>query len=70
MTYLKIFCGVNEEAYFAEDQKEGWKVTLSIGITDIKKNSKLNDLIEEADRAMYFSKCSGKNKITYYEDIK
>lgn len=50
--------------------KDGWKVTLSIGITDIKKNSKLNDLIEEADRAMYFSKCSGKNKITYYEDIK
>ncbi|EHO81534.1 hypothetical protein [Fusobacterium ulcerans] len=39
MTYLKIFCGVNEEAYFAEDQKEGWKVTLSIGITDIKKKA-------------------------------
>lgn len=50
--------------------KDGWKVTLSIGITNIKKNSKLNDLIEEADKAMYYSKCSGKNKITYYEDIK
>ncbi|MCA1933189.1 MAG: diguanylate cyclase [Calditerrivibrio sp.] len=40
-------------------------VTLSGGVSDTIETKKLEDLIELADKRLYISKMSGKNKITY-----
>ncbi|MFA1559940.1 diguanylate cyclase [Aliivibrio fischeri] len=45
-------------------------ITLSAGITTINKpNVLLDDVIEQADKALYYSKHNGRNKITHYQDI-
>lgn len=46
------------------------KITLSAGITTISKpNILLDDVIEQADKALYHSKNTGRDKITHYQDI-
>ncbi|MDD9157050.1 diguanylate cyclase [Aliivibrio sp. S4TY2] len=46
------------------------KVTLSAGITTINKpNVLLDDVIEQADKALYHSKNTGRNKITHYREL-
>ena len=42
-------------------------ITISIGYVDMKENEELKDITEKADKALYESKDTGKNKITYYK---
>ncbi|MBB1315474.1 diguanylate cyclase [Aliivibrio sp. SR45-2] len=45
-------------------------ITLSAGITTINKpDVLLDDVIEQADKALYYSKNTGRDKITHYKDI-
>lgn len=46
------------------------KITLSAGITTINKpNVLLDDVIEQADKALFHSKNTGRNKITHYREL-
>ena len=46
------------------------KITLSAGITTINKpNVLLDDVIEQADKALYHSKNTGRDKITHYREL-
>ncbi|MEJ6061902.1 GGDEF domain-containing protein, partial [Aliivibrio salmonicida] len=45
-------------------------ITLSAGIATINKpDVLLDDVIEQADKALYYSKNTGRNKITHYKNI-
>jgi diguanylate cyclase (GGDEF)-like protein len=54
-----------------EHQGEQLRVTLSIGITTVPILGaiSMNDMIEQADKAMYLSKKTGKNKVSSYSEI-
>jgi diguanylate cyclase len=47
----------------------GLSVTASIGMYCPKKEDTADDIIYKADKAMYHSKNTGKNKVTLYKDI-
>ena len=47
---------------------DGVKVTISFGISQKKDNKNINEVIEEADKALYKSKQEGKNKITVFKE--
>lgn len=79
--FLIIFCGANEKIIkkrminilhslmdtFSPTKKQ---VTLSIGISSYKKKHTLDEIINEADKALYLSKQAGKNTITCYDELK
>ena len=44
-------------------------ITISIGYVDMKTGEELKDITEKADKALYESKDTGKNKITCYKDL-
>jgi len=45
------------------------QITISIGITKLIENDTPNSCVERADRAMYYSKKTGKNKTCSYEKL-
>lgn len=47
-----------------------FEVTLSVGVVFNNDNEKLENLIEKADKALYYSKENGRNQISYYEPLK
>ncbi|MFP3012324.1 MAG: PleD family two-component system response regulator [Rickettsia sp.] len=49
--------------FHIEDQIEPLKKTISIGITEYKKEESIESFIERADKAMYEAKTTGKNKV-------
>ncbi|MEG1558410.1 MAG: diguanylate cyclase [Oscillospiraceae bacterium] len=53
---------------FAEMSGEQKNITVSMGVTCLKSNSKLDSLTKEADSAMYQAKNQGRNRIAYYDD--
>lgn len=46
------------------------KVTISIGLATHKEGAKKEDLIAQADKAMYHAKFNGKNQICIFDNIK
>lgn len=46
------------------------KVTVSIGIAELDGNTNLEDLVKQADQAMYVAKTTGKDKTVRYGEIK
>ncbi len=46
------------------------KITISLGLARFDDNNSKEKCIKEADLALYNSKESGRNKVTYYNDIK
>ena len=44
-------------------------ITLSVGVTDIKNGDTLEECIERADKALYYSKQNGKNQVNWYEEV-
>lgn len=51
------------------NDSEGVKLTLSVGGIEFEKSIKLMELINKADKALYYSKENGRNKVTFWEDI-
>ena len=45
------------------------QITLSVGVTDIKNGDTLEECIERADKALYYSKQNGKNQVNWYEEV-
>lgn len=60
-SFEKLVINVNE--------REGIKVTLSVGGVEYKDGMKLMEVINNADKALYSSKENGRNKVTFWEDI-
>ena len=44
------------------------KVTISLGIYQMKENDSDEDLLKKADKALYQAKNTGRNKVVVYED--
>ncbi|EHS58595.1 GGDEF domain-containing protein, partial [Paenibacillus sp. Aloe-11] len=42
-------------------------VTISVGHSTVKKEMDPDELVKQADQAMYISKTTGKNKVTAYK---
>jgi diguanylate cyclase (GGDEF)-like protein len=59
--FSKLVINVNEN--------EGIKLTLSAGGVEYSRGTRLMELINKADKALYYSKESGRNKVTFWEDI-
>jgi diguanylate cyclase (GGDEF)-like protein len=59
--FSKLIINVNEN--------EGIKLTLSIGGIEYRKTIRLMEIINKADKALYYSKENGRNKVTFWEDI-
>lgn len=49
--------------FHIEDQIEPLKKTISIGVTEYKKEESIGSFIKRADKAMYEAKTTGKNKV-------
>ncbi len=49
--------------FHIENQIEPLKKTISIGVTEYKKEESIKSFIERADKAMYEAKTTGKNKV-------
>ncbi len=59
-----------EQYAFTDDRGEAFFVTVSIGISTTSSEIKSTaDLFLQADKALYYSKENGKNKITFFNDI-
>ena len=48
---------------------EGIKLTLSVGGVEFKRGMKLMEIVNKADKALYYSKENGRNMVTFWEDI-
>jgi diguanylate cyclase (GGDEF)-like protein len=53
----------------AVNENEGMKLTLSMGGVEYKKGMKVMDVMNQADKALYYSKENGRNKVTFWEEI-
>ncbi|MFP4465717.1 MAG: GGDEF domain-containing protein [Candidatus Goldiibacteriota bacterium] len=52
------------------DENKAIKLTLSIGGVEFDGKSRLMKIIDQADKSLYYSKENGRNKVTFYEEIK
>lgn len=77
--FLIVFCGPNEKIVkkrmnkVAQSLKQidfpGYNLTLSVGISKYKEGATLDTIISEADEALYYSKESGKDAVTCFNEI-
>ncbi len=51
------------------NENETMKLTLSIGAVEYKKTMKLTEVMNKADKALYYSKENGRNKVSLWEEI-
>ena len=52
------------------EEKKGINLTLSFGLAEKQDDKTINEVIEDADQALYESKTTGKNKITVFNTTK
>jgi two-component system cell cycle response regulator len=60
----RIRSSVSEEAFFPRDQNEKFTITISIGVTEYIHDEEIAIFVQRADKAMYLSKQSGRNRVS------
>lgn len=55
---------IEDYAFYGADQQPGGRLTVSLGAALAETEQPLDELIEQADRALYQSKKSGRNQVT------
>ena len=55
---------VAKEKLFPRDQKEKYTITISIGVTEYIRDEEVAIFVQRADKAMYLSKQSGRNRVS------
>ena len=45
------------------------QVTISLGVTEMVRNTFAGTLLDYADKALYYSKQNGRNRVTFFEDM-
>ena len=55
---------VAKEKFFPRDQKENYTITISIGVTEYIRDEEVAIFVQRADKAMYLSKQSGRNRVS------
>jgi diguanylate cyclase (GGDEF)-like protein len=58
-----------EAHVIADDAGERVPVTASIGVATLNRGESFDSLVDRADRAMYASKTSGRNRVTYSPEV-
>jgi len=53
----------------SQDIPQVGKVTISIGATEMTRDTFAGTLLDYADKALYFSKQNGRNRVTFFEDM-
>jgi len=53
----------------AQDIPQVGHVTISIGATEMVRNTFAGTLLDYADKALYYSKQNGRNRLTFFEDM-
>lgn len=53
----------------SQDIPQVGKVTISIGATEMTRNTFAGTLLDYADKALYHSKKTGRNRVTFFEDM-
>jgi diguanylate cyclase len=58
---------VEDYKFEGEERQPGGRLTVSMGISFSSENKTMEQIIEQADQALYESKRRGKNRVTIYE---
>jgi diguanylate cyclase (GGDEF)-like protein len=53
----------------SQDIPQVGQVTISIGATEMVRNTFAGTLLDYADKALYYSKQNGRNRLTFFEDM-
>lgn len=62
---MKIACNV----IYTTLKLGNYNVSFSVGISSYKKGKSLDKAIKDADKTLYYSKESGRNKVTCYSEV-
>ena len=60
----RIRSSVSLEKFFPKDQGEHYTITISIGVTEYIRDEEVAIFVQRADKAMYLSKQSGRNRVS------
>ena len=60
----RIRSSVSSEAFFPKNQNEKFTITISIGVTEYIHDEEIAIFVQRADKAMYLSKQSGRNRVS------
>jgi diguanylate cyclase (GGDEF)-like protein len=52
-----------------QDIPQVGQVTISLGATEMVRNTFAGTLLDYADKALYYSKQNGRNRLTFFEDM-
>lgn len=59
-----------EKMVFTTDKGEKFNITISIGISEFRDNDRMDtDIINRADKALYYAKTHGRNQTVVYEEV-
>jgi two-component system cell cycle response regulator len=60
----RIRSSVSAEGFYPKDQNERFSITISIGVTEYIHDEEIAIFVQRADKAMYLSKQSGRNRVS------
>jgi two-component system, cell cycle response regulator len=60
----RIRSSVASETFYPKDRKEKFTITISIGVTEYIHDEEIAIFVQRADKAMYLSKQSGRNRVS------